>query len=193
MWGCQALLYDIICALRIDLKTEKDISIAIVLISLGLLLFLPTLFSEQFIGSLMGRIWIGFSTLLILLGLLKVEQVEIVNERLTKRNLFFNRSIDLKDVIRFKVKTNDMNHYPQYNIAAILKFFNRNGNRYSNFRFLTIYSQGKRKITIDERTMSTADFNVVLKEVKKRLTNVAVTQPLQKLSRDERTLTSGDI
>lgn len=128
---------------------------------------MPALFSEQFIGNIGGKTWIGLSAILILLGVMKIEQVEIRNEQLTKTNPLFKRSIELKNIIRFKIRANNMDDYPQYNIAAILKFLRKDGNRYSNFRFLTVYGLDNRKLTIDERTMPTADFTSILKEVKR--------------------------
>ena len=59
-----------------------------------------------------------------------------------------------------------MNTFPIYNIAAILKIF-KNGERYSNYRVLTIYPSCKWRMKIDERTMSFSDFQKVVSEVKK--------------------------
>ncbi len=59
-----------------------------------------------------------------------------------------------------------MNTYSQYNIAVIPKIF-KNGDRYSKCRVLTLFIDGKRKMKIDERTMTTFDFKKVLSKIKK--------------------------
>lgn len=59
-----------------------------------------------------------------------------------------------------------MNTYPQYNLSALIKIF-KNGDRYSKFRILTLYFEGKRKMIIDERTMTTSDFKNILTEIKR--------------------------
>jgi hypothetical protein len=148
------------------MKTSKDISIALVLIFLGLALFLPAALSESFLQTIVGKMWMICTFLSVLFGLLKIEQVSISNGTLIKTNFIFRRTIDLKRINRFKIKANDMNTYPQYNIAGILKIF-KNGERYSKFRILTLYIDGKRKMKIDERTMTTSDFKKVLSEIKK--------------------------
>jgi len=148
------------------LKTKRDISISLIIIILGLTLFLPAFFSKLFIENMAGKIWLTFTGLLILIGLLKIEQIHITENTLTKTNFIFKRTIKLDSIKKFKIKANDMNTYPHLNIASILKVF-KNGERYSNFRFLTIYPQRKWRIKIDERTMSTSDFKKVLNEVKK--------------------------
>lgn len=133
---------------------------------MGLAQFLPAALSESFFQHIVGKIWITFALCIVFLGLLKIEQVHILGGTLTKTNFIFRRKIKLDSIKRYKVKANDMNTYPQYNIAAILKIV-KNGERYSKFRFLTIYTEGKWRIKIDERTMPTADFEKVLREVKK--------------------------
>lgn len=148
------------------MKTKRDISISLIIIILGLTLFLPAFFSKLFIENMAGKIWLTFTGLLILIGLLKIEQIHITENTLTKTNFIFKRTIKLDSIKKFKIKANDMNTYPHLNIASILKVF-KNGERYSNFRFLTIYPQRKWRIKIDERTMSTSDFKKVLNEVKK--------------------------
>lgn len=149
------------------MKTKKDISIALILLTLGLVLLLPILLSKTFIQNPVGQLWTGFSALIILLGILKIEHVELANGRLIKKNPLFQKVIELKSIEKFKVKQHNMNNYPQYNIAATLRLFKKNGKRYSNFRFLTVYDANKRRLTIDERTMSTVDFNSIISEVKR--------------------------
>jgi hypothetical protein len=148
------------------LKTKRDFSISVVIIVLGLALFLPAAFSESFSEIIVGKIWMTFSLLLVFLGLLKIEQIQVVGNTLTKTSFIFKRSIELNSIKKFKIKANDMNTYPHLNLTSILKVF-KNGERYSNFRFLTVYPEGKWRIKIDERTMSNSDFKKVLNEVKK--------------------------
>lgn len=144
-----------------QLKTTRDISISFIIIILGLVLFLPAALSESFSQSNVGKIWITFTSLLVFAGLLKIEQIHIKGNKLTKVNFIFRRTIELNRITGFKIKLVEMNTFPQYNIAAIL------GNRYSNFRVLTIHIDGKRRMKIDERTMPTSDFKRVLTEIKK--------------------------
>tara|TARA_R110001583_G_scaffold43208_2_gene137457 strand:+ start:15984 stop:16481 length:498 start_codon:yes stop_codon:yes gene_type:complete len=148
------------------LKTKRDISISVIIILLGLSLFLPAALSVSFSQILVGKIWMTVTLLLIFLGLLKIEQIQIIGNNLTKSNFIFRRSIELNRITQFKIKVNDMNTYSRYNIAAILKIF-KNGERYSNFRVLTIHTDGKRSMKIDERTMPTSDFKKILSEIKK--------------------------
>jgi hypothetical protein len=149
------------------LKTKRDFSISLTIIILGLALFLPAAFSDSFSQIIVGKIWMAFTLLLVLLGLLKIEQIEIEENTLTKTNFIFKRTIKMDSIKKYKVKANDMNAYPQYNIASIMKIF-KNGERYSNFRLLTIYPEGKWRIKIDERTMPVSDFKKVLNEIKRK-------------------------
>lgn len=148
------------------MKTKRDFSIPLIIIILGLALFLPAAFSESFSEIIVGKIWMTFTLLLILLGLLKIEQIQIKGNTLTKTNLIFKRTIKLNSIKQFKVKLNGMNTHPQLNIAGILKIL-KNGERYSNYRVLTIYPEGKWRLKIDERTMPISDFKKVLSEIKK--------------------------
>jgi hypothetical protein len=107
-----------------------------------------------------------FTLLLVFLGLLKIEQIQVAGNTLTKTSFIYKRTIKLDNIKKFKLKTNDMNISPHMNLLSILKLF-KNGERYSNFRFLIIYPKGKWRMKIDERTMSTSDFKKVLNEVKK--------------------------
>jgi hypothetical protein len=150
------------------LKTKRDYSISSIIIILGLILLLPAAFSDSFSQHIIGQMWIIMIILFIFLGLLKIEQIEISEGNLTKANFIFKRTINLNSIKKYKVKAIDMNTYPQYNIASILKIF-KNGQRYSNFRLLTIYPEGKWRLKIDERTMPSSDFKKVLNEIKKKV------------------------
>lgn len=149
------------------MKTKRDISICVLIIVLGLAMLLPLMLFDSFSQNIVGRIWMGFAFLVIFLGLLKIEQIEIEENKLTKANFIFKRTIDLKKIKKYKVKANNLNTHPGYNIVSIMKIF-KNVERYSNFRFLTIYTEGKRRLKIDERTMPISDFKKVLNEIKRR-------------------------
>lgn len=150
----------------IKLKTKRNISISLIIIIIGLALFLPAAFSESFSQIIVGKVWVTFTLLLIFLGLLKIEQVKITGNTLTKTNFIFRRTIELNRIKKFEIKANNMNTYPEFNIFGIFKVL-KNGGRYSNFRVLTIYPEGKWRIKIDERTMPISDFKKILNEIKK--------------------------
>lgn len=147
------------------MKTKLDFSIPIIIVILGLALFLPAFFSETFSQDIVGKIWMMITFILIFLGLLKIEQIHILGNTLVKTNFIFRRKIEISKIKHYKIKENNFNAYPQYNIAAILKMF-KNGERYSNFRVLIIYPEGKRCLKIDERTMPTSDFKKLLSVIK---------------------------
>ncbi len=128
-------------------------------------MLLPAALSEPFFQHIVGKIWITYTLCIVFLGLLKIEQVHILGGTLTKTNFIFRRKINLDSIKRYKVKAVDLNTYSQYNIATFLKIL-KNGHQYSNFRVLAIYIEGKWRIKIDERTMPTADFEKVLREIK---------------------------
>jgi hypothetical protein len=148
------------------MKTKRDYSIASIVIVLGLALLIPAAVSDTFSQHIVGQAWIAGTILLILAGLLKIEQIEINEKALTKTSFIFKRTVNLSSIKKYKVEAVDMNSFPQYNIASVLKIF-KNAQRYSNFRFLRVYPEGKRAMKIDERTMSTSDFKKVLNAIKR--------------------------
>lgn len=148
------------------MKTKRDYSISVLIIIFGLVFFLPAVFSDSFLQHTGSKILVTVAILFVFLGLLKIEKIEINDGSLTKTNFLFKRTIKLNSIKEYKVKAYNMNFYSQHNIASILKIF-KHGQRYSIFRVLTIYPEGKWRLKIDERTMSTTDFKKVLKEVKK--------------------------
>ena len=148
------------------MKTKRDISISLILTILGLALFLPLAFSEPISQMMIVQFLMAFALLIIVMGLLKIEKVQILGNTLTKTNFIFRRSIALNSIQRYKMKPNNMDVISQFNIAGFLKLL-KNGARYSNYRILTIYPEGKWRIKIDERTMPASDFKKVLAEVKK--------------------------
>lgn len=151
--------------IHIKLKTKRDYSISLVIIILGLVLFLTAAFANSLSENIVDRIWMTSTILFIFLGLLKMEQIEISEGQLTKTNFIFKRTINLNSIDKFEVKANDMNTYPLCNLTSILNIF-KTRQRFSNYRFLTIYPEGKWKLKIDERTMPSSVYKKVLNEIK---------------------------
>jgi hypothetical protein len=147
------------------MKTRTDTTISTIIIFYGLFFILPILFVSNFKLNTFSIWWTGFWTLLILLGLWKIETVEITENLLTKSNFLglFKRTVNLENLIRYEKKVIDTDHFK--NPINIVKWFSKD-KRYLVFRQITILTEGSGKMTIDERTVNKEDFNKFYDKIK---------------------------
>jgi len=147
------------------MKTRKDKTIPAIIVIYGLFFTIPLLIVSEFRLTTFSLWWVGFWTLIILLGLWKIETYEITESQLTKTNFFglFQRTINLEKLIRYDKKIIDSDHFK--NPINIIKWFSKD-KRYLVFRQITILTEGGGKMTLDERTVNKEDFNKLYAKIK---------------------------
>lgn len=152
------------------MKTRIDHTIPLILILYGLLFIIPMLISSNFKLSAFLICWICLWSLLVLLGLWKIETIEISGSQLIKTNFLglFKQTINLEKVIRYDKKVINSNH--SQNPLNIVTLFSKN-KRYLVYRQITILTKESGKMKLDERTINKEDFNILYDKIKKHTKN----------------------
>jgi len=128
------------------------------------------LISSNFKLSAFLICWICLWSLLVLLGLWKIETIEISGSQLIKTNFLglFKQTINLEKVIRYDKKVINSNH--SQNPLNIVTLFSKN-KRYLVYRQITILTKESGKMKLDERTINKEDFNILYDKIKKHTKN----------------------
>lgn len=147
------------------MKTRIDMTIPTVIILFGLLCIIPLLVATNFKMSPISIWWAGSCTLIILIGLWKIEAFEISGNKLVKTNFMglFKRTVNLEKLIRYEKKVIDTNHFK--NPFNIVTWFSKD-KKYLIYRQITILTEGNSKMTFDERTINKEDFNKLYAKIK---------------------------
>ena len=146
------------------MKIRTDKTIPAIIVICGLFFIIPLLIVSNFKLTTFSVWWTVFWTLIVLLGLWKIETFEITESQLTKTNFFglFKQTINLGKVIRYDKRVIDTDHFK--NPIYIIKWFSKD-QRYLVFRKTTILTEGD-KMTLDERTVNKEDFNKLYAKIK---------------------------
>ena len=147
------------------MKTQPDKTIPTIIIAYGLIFIFPLFINLNFKPTNFSILWTSFWALIILFGIWKIETFEIKGNELTKRNFlgFFRRTINFESIIRYDKRVIDTDHIK--NPLNIVRLFS-NKKKYLIFRQITITTDKKTKMKLDERTISTEDFNALYNKIK---------------------------
>lgn len=135
------------------------------MIGLGLAMIFPFAVSTKNASFAFASIWIGMWSILVLLGLWKIEQFEIVGNKLIKINLLgsVKREYNLNNLVSHRraiVNTDFLT-----NPLNLVRLFKKD-QKYLVYRKVTLEFEGSRTVSIDERTMVLEDFNDLYRKIK---------------------------
>ncbi|WMI68233.1 hypothetical protein [Mangrovimonas sp. YM274] len=147
------------------MKTKSDYTISIFITCLGTIVILPLLVSGQGLDSPIGVFGCILLSLMTLVGIWKIESYEIRNKKIIKRNFLglMKTEYSLNEIVSLNTKfiKSDM---PQ-NPLNILKLF-INAERYLNFHIANCEFKGNSKMKIDSRSISTIEYNIIIRKIK---------------------------
>lgn len=145
------------------MKSRIDKTILIACILYGMFFILLSLLT--FKQTIISVFWFSLGSIIIFIGLWKMELFEIFDDKLIKSSFLglYKKTINLKDSFSYNKKIVNTNHFK--NPLNVIKWFS-NDNKYFIFRKVNIVTQSGKKITIDERTINKDDFNFLYKTIK---------------------------
>lgn len=137
------------------------------MIGWSVLFILPFSIRIEAVLTTFGLIWISFWTLLILIGLWKVESFILTDKQLTKTNFLslIKRTVDLQTLVQYRLETVDAD-YPR-NPMNIVRLFTKD-RKYLRFRKIILEFETQRKMVLDERTMNNSDFQILYAKLKEK-------------------------
>ena len=152
-------------------KVKKDHTLDTIRIGLTLLLIASAFLIPSFTSFILGKIFVGFCILWLVLHIMMYYNVyyddeKIVYKRFRKQSTYFyiNYEYYVLEEINRKRKPNAI-------AAHIASIIAPRGNQYLQYRSLFLYSNPKDVLRFNDREFASEDFENILKEVKKNIQN----------------------
>lgn len=147
------------------MKTLIDKTIPLFGMVYGMFFILLFLISFNLNQKVISVFWLFLGVLIVLFSLWKFENFEIIDDKLIKSNFLglYKKTINLKDSFKYSKKIVNTDHFK--NPLNIVKWFSSD-KKYFIFRKVSVVTQSGRKITIDERTVNTKDFEILFSKIK---------------------------
>ncbi|WP_089681779.1 hypothetical protein [Catalinimonas alkaloidigena] len=153
------------------IKTKADVTIPYVIIGYSCCFTIPLLITYGFALTNFGWLWIGMWSLVALYGIWRIENYQLNDNVLIKKNFLgvFSRERNLHSLIKY-TKRNINTDFPSNPLNIVRLFTNRN--KYLKFQRLKLEFKGKAALRIDEMTVDSKDYSLFYRELKKKLKQV---------------------